>query len=228
MGIHDVNTQELILKTADQLKQVKEIQPPEWAKFVRTGVHKERPPVQDDWWHIRAASVLHAIQRLGPVGVSKLRVKYGGRKNRGVKPDRFFRGSGNILRKILQQLEAAGLAKQAEKGSHKGRIITPQGASIFGKVANELMKEANLVIPKRPEEELKFADPKKKKAKKKKATKRKKRAVKKKTVKKAAQEAPKETLKETPKAAEAPKEAKTEAPKEAPKEEKSESKPEEK
>jgi len=221
MGIQDVSKQELILKAAEQLKQVKEIQAPEWAVFVKTGVHKERPPVQKDWWHIRAASVLLTIQRIGPVGVQKLRVKYGGRKNRGVRPDRFFRGSGNILRKILQQLEAAGLAKQAEKKSHKGRVITSKGSSLFGKISNELMKEHGIVIPKLPDTELKVTEPRKKKAKKKTTKKRKKRTVKKKkAVKKAAPkvEAPKEEVKETPK--EAPKgEPKVEAPKEEPKEE---------
>ena len=225
MGIHDVSTTELILKAAEQLKKFKEIKAPDWAIFVKTGVHKERPPVQHDWWHIRAASVLHAIQRIGPVGVQKLRVKYGGRKNRGVAPDKFFRGSGNILRKILQQLEAAGLAQKAERTSHKGRIITNKGASLFGKISNELMKENNIVIPKIPDFELKFTEPKKKKVKKKTAKKRKRKAVKrKKTVKKEAKEElkveeKKPEVKEEPKA-EAPKEApKVEAPKEEKKEE---------
>jgi small subunit ribosomal protein S19e len=60
---------ELIGKAAEALKKVDGIRPPEWAAYVKTGVHKERPPVQQDWWYRRAAAVLCAVQKLGPVGV---------------------------------------------------------------------------------------------------------------------------------------------------------------
>ena len=136
--MYDVNAQELILKAAEELKKVPEIKAPDWAPFVRTGMHKQRPPVNSDWWYIRTASVLRTIYRLGPIGVSKLRTKYGGKKNRGVKKEHFFKGSGNILRKILQQLEKAGFVKFAEKGVHKGRIITPKGISFLDKTANQI------------------------------------------------------------------------------------------
>jgi small subunit ribosomal protein S19e len=138
MGIYDVPTNDLIEKTAVKLKAIDQITPPEWAKFVKTGVHKERPPVNPDWWYIRAASVLRKIHILGPVGVAKLRRKYGGKKNRGVQAEKTFKGSGNIVRKILQQLEAAGLAAQTVKKTHKGRVITPKGMSLLEKTAQEL------------------------------------------------------------------------------------------
>lgn len=136
--MYDVDVQELILKTAEELKKVPEIKPPAWASFVKTGMHKERPPVNDDWWYVRAASVLRSIYRFGPVGVSKLRTKYGGKKNRGVKKEHFYKGSGNILRKSLQQLEKAGFVKFTEKGLHKGRIITPKGKSLLDKIATQI------------------------------------------------------------------------------------------
>lgn len=133
--MYDVDAQELVSKTAEELKKIPEIKSPAWAPFVKTGMHKERPPVKDDWWYMRTASVLRMIYRLGPVGVSKLRTKYGGKKNRGVKKEHFFKGSGSILRKSLQQLEKAGFVKFAEKGVHKGRIITPKGRSFLDKIA---------------------------------------------------------------------------------------------
>tara|TARA_Y100000310_G_C20672031_1_gene810811 strand:+ start:2259 stop:2627 length:369 start_codon:yes stop_codon:yes gene_type:complete len=122
MGIQDI---------ANKLKEKKELTPPAWSKVVKTGVHKERPPVQEDWWYVRAAAILQSVHRLGPVGVSKLRTKYGGRKNRGVKPEHHRKGSGSVIRKILQQLEAAKLIKQDQKGSHKGRVITKEGKALF-------------------------------------------------------------------------------------------------
>ena len=125
---------ELIDKAAGALKKVKEIKPPAWAGYVKTGVSKERPPVKKDWWYARAASILKKVSRLGPIGTSKLRTKYGSKKNRGVRPGKFYRGSGNIIRKILQQLETAGLVIKKDKGVHKGKVITAKGKELlFGK-----------------------------------------------------------------------------------------------
>src|SRR3989344_8301861 len=131
--IYDKDTNELIAKASEELKKV--IKAPEWAQFVKTGVHKERPPVEKDWFYKRAAAILRSVYIKGPIGTNKLRIKYGGRKNRGYAPEKFYRGSGNIIRKALQQLEEAGLIKKAEKGVHKGRIITPKGKSFLDKLS---------------------------------------------------------------------------------------------
>ncbi len=131
--IYDKDTNELIAKASEELKKV--IKAPEWAQFVKTGVHKERPPVEKDWFYKRAAAILRSVYIKGPIGTNKLRIKYGGRKNRGYAPEKFYRGSGNIIRKALQQLEEAGLIKKAEKGVHKGRMITPKGKSFLDKLS---------------------------------------------------------------------------------------------
>jgi len=99
MSIYNCDPSELIEKTSEELKKIESVKAPEWAPFVKTGVHKERPPANLDWWFVRAASILRQIYIHGPIGVSKLRTKYGGKKNRGVKPEHFFKGSGNIIRK---------------------------------------------------------------------------------------------------------------------------------
>ena len=152
MGLYDVPLGELVERAATELKKMPQLQPPEWGKFVKTGVHKERPPMRGDWWHVRAASMLRKLAILGPIGTSKLRRKYSGRRNRGAAPEHHYPGSGNIARKILQQLEKAGLAKQDKRGVHKGRMITPKGMSVLEKASNELMKEHNIIIPKMPAE----------------------------------------------------------------------------
>ena len=140
--MYDVDSQDLILKAAEELKKIPEVKAPAWAPYVKTGMHKERPPVNTDWWYIRVASVLRAVYRLGPVGTQKLRTKYGGKKNNGVKQEHFYKGSGNILRKSLQQLEKAGFVKQAEKGIHKGRVVTPKGKSVLDKIATQIQGKA--------------------------------------------------------------------------------------
>lgn len=136
----DVNPTELIENTALELEKDENIKPEEWASFVKTGNNKDRPPVNKNWWYVRAAAILRKIMILGPIGTSKLRRKYGGNKNRGNKPNKFCRASGNIIRKMLQQLEKANLVKHVEKGVHKGRIITKEGKELLDKVANTLVK----------------------------------------------------------------------------------------
>ena len=132
-SIRDYKASETIAKVKQELKKIDSIKPPEWSKFVKTGAHKERTPVEKDWWYTRCASVLRRVYLYGPIGVSKLRVKYGGKKNRGHKPEKFYMGSGNILRKVLQQLEKAELVKYKKEGIRKGRIITSKGESLLNK-----------------------------------------------------------------------------------------------
>ncbi len=136
--IFEVDPSELVEKVAVELKKVPEVKAPDWASFVKTGKSKERPPQREDWWQVRAAAILRSVAKLGPVGVSKLRTKYGGKKNRGHKTEHFYKGSGSIARVILQQLEKAGFVKQAQKGDHKGRIITKKAAELLNKAALEL------------------------------------------------------------------------------------------
>lgn len=125
---------------AQELKSVSQIKPPAWASFVKTGMHKERPPVRKDWWYVRTASILRTVARLGPIGTSKLRTKYGGKHSRGYKSERFARGSGSIIRKAMQQLEKAGLVKHTVKGVHKGRVTTEKASAMMNTVARKLIK----------------------------------------------------------------------------------------
>lgn len=141
---YEVNANELIEKTAAQLKQQQLVQPPEWAQFAKTGMHKEKPPMDKEWWYVRSAAILRTIYKIGPIGVSKIRTKYGGKKNRGMRPEATYKGSGSIARKILQQLEKSELIKQGQAGIHKGRIITPKGKSFLDKVASTLYEKKEL------------------------------------------------------------------------------------
>ncbi|MBI4146614.1 30S ribosomal protein S19e [Candidatus Woesearchaeota archaeon] len=155
MGVHDVNPSVLIQHIAQELKKEPVIKAPAWAPFAKTGMSRERAPVQQDWWYTRAASILRKIMLLGPVGTSKLKRKYGGRKNEGMAPEHFYPGAGSPIRKVLQQLEKAGLAKQVAKGVHKGRVITPKGQQLLESVASQLIKEQGIVLAKPVAAELK-------------------------------------------------------------------------
>lgn len=132
---YDYEAGELISRAAEELKNFSSIKMPDWAKFVKTGRHAERPPDNPDWWFIRAAALLRKIYTKGPIGISKLRVLYGGKKNRGVKREHFYRAGGKIIRVILQQLENEGLVRKVDlKQGKPGRIITPKGMKFLDTV----------------------------------------------------------------------------------------------
>ena len=129
--IYDADIQKSIEKLSESLKSL--IKAPEWAKFVKTGPAKARPPVEENWFYKRAASLLIVIYKKGPIGVSKLRVKYGSKKRRGHSPEKFYRASGKIIRNILQQLDKANLTIYKKEGIKKGRTISPKGRSLVDK-----------------------------------------------------------------------------------------------
>ncbi|MEN2974812.1 MAG: 30S ribosomal protein S19e [Candidatus Caldarchaeales archaeon] len=132
-----VDPWKLIEKVANYLKESRIIEPPSWAKFVKTGVHKERPPQDPDWWYVRAASIMRRLYLKEPIGVSRLRTIYGGKRRLGHHPPKFVKGSGAIIRKILQQLESAGLVEKTDK---KGRRLTDKGRELLDEAAKAILK----------------------------------------------------------------------------------------
>jgi len=138
-SIYELNAQEYNIKLAEALKEIKEFEEPEWAKFVKSGPAKERPIDDKDFWHKRAASVLRNIYKKGSVGVQRLRTKYGSKKNRGFKPEAFKRGSGKIIRTILQQADKAGFTEiqkpvRGVKSKKPGRILTDKGKKFLEEI----------------------------------------------------------------------------------------------
>jgi len=142
---YDVPPSILIERLAKYLKDnIDEVKPPEWAPYVKTGVHAERTPQNPDWWYIRCASLLRKVYIRGPIGVEHLRSEYGGRKDRGTRPEHARKGSGAIIRKALQQLEKAGLI-QTIKG--RGRVVTPQGRSLLDSLSADIKKQLEKTNP---------------------------------------------------------------------------------
>jgi len=139
VSVYDVNPNELIKSLAKGFIGSDAFKPPAWAKFVKTGRHKQRPPSDTNWWYTRLAAVLRTIYLNGPIGVERIRNKYGGRKRFGCKPKGSVKGSGSIIRKALQQLEAADLITKSK--DKKGRFITPKGDSLIDKTASSLLKK---------------------------------------------------------------------------------------
>jgi small subunit ribosomal protein S19e len=126
MPVYKIPAAEFNEKLALALKEMPEFKMPEWAGFVKTSSAKERPPEKEDWWYNRAASILKQLYFRGNLGVNRLRTRYGAKKKRGNKPEKYKKGSGKIIRVILQQAETAGFV---EKSNNKkaGRQLTAKG-----------------------------------------------------------------------------------------------------
>ena len=142
---HDVPADLLIGELSARLSEVDSINPPEWSKIVKTGTHRERPPVQDNWWYIRSAAVLRKVGKLGPIGANHMAQHFGGPKDRGVKPNRAVAGSRNISRTVMQQLTTAGLiqSKMSLSGTvNHGKVLTPAGQKMLDSVAHAVRDEA--------------------------------------------------------------------------------------
>ena len=141
----NVPADKLISAISEYLKDnVKEVSPPEWALYTKTGPQVSRVPSQTDFWYVRSASLLRRLYLDGPVGIERLRTIYGGRTKKGMRNEHFMKSGASAIRKVLQQLERAGLVAKA---STKGRVLTDKGTSTVDRVAYKLIKELQKDMP---------------------------------------------------------------------------------
>jgi len=137
--LYDAPTDELIEELTAELDD--RLDAPEWAAYAKTGHDREMPPEQEDFWARRAASVLRKVAVDGPVGVERLSTEYGslaeGSTRYRVGPARKTDGSKNLIRTVLQQLEAEGLVQS--QGS-EGRTVTGEGRSLLDSAAGDVIE----------------------------------------------------------------------------------------
>ena len=141
--VYDVPATQLIAAAAKDLAKVDAIEAPEWAPYVKTGIHREKPPVDDGWWTTRVAAVLRKVYVEGPIGTERLRQHFGGYRDRGSMPNKAVKGSGSIARKALQQLETAGLVQNIQS---QGRVVTPQGRSLLDNAAHAVRQDLQKTV----------------------------------------------------------------------------------
>ncbi len=142
---YDVPSQNFISKLAQYIKDnIDQVTPPPWAPYAKTGTFATRQPQNPNWWYKRCASLLRKTYIKGPIGVERLRAQYGGRKDLGTRPEHVRKGGGSNLRKLFQQLEAAGLVENV-KG--QGRVLTSEGRRLLDTIATEIKVELEKNIP---------------------------------------------------------------------------------
>ena len=52
---------DIFINRLTQILKNEDIIVPDWAPFVKTGYHAEKPPQNSEWWHVRCASILRKI-----------------------------------------------------------------------------------------------------------------------------------------------------------------------
>lgn len=137
--VFEINPHEYNLKLAEALKAFPEVEVPAWSKLVKSGPAKERPIEDAEFWHKRMASILRQVYKMKILGVERLRTKYGSKKDRGFRPEEYRKGSGKIIRVILQQTDKAGLTELAKeirgvKGKRPGRQLTEKGKELLDSI----------------------------------------------------------------------------------------------
>lgn len=142
---YDIPPQIFISKLAQYIKDnIDQVTPPAWAPYTKTSTHTTKQPQNPNWWYTRCASLLRKTYTQGPIGIERLRAQYGGRKDQGTRPEHVRKGAGSNVRKLFQQLEAAGLVENV-KG--KGRILTSEGRRLLDTIATEMKTELEKKIP---------------------------------------------------------------------------------
>ena len=135
--VYDVPADILINRLSEILKK-EDIPASDWASFVKTGTHADKPPQNSEWWHVRCASILRKIYLHGQISVNELRSKYGGGRPVGYGASHHKDASGAIIRNAIHGLEKLGYVKMIER---KGRILTKQGTQKLDRLATEILSE---------------------------------------------------------------------------------------
>ena len=130
--VRDINPQQFINEYALHLKNSGKLHLPAWVDIVKTGVSRELPPSDQDWFYVRAASLARYIYCNPNTGVGGLCKLHGSKKNKGHRPGRHVDASGSVIRKALQALEKAGVVAV---GGEKGRVVSANGKRDLDQVA---------------------------------------------------------------------------------------------
>lgn len=120
-----------------RLMEIDSVKAVDWTNYAKTGRHRQKAPMDPEWWQKRVASVLRKVYLMGPVGTSRLSAEFGGAADRGSRPNKAVKGSGSATRMALQQLERAGLITQQK---NRGRIVSGKGRSFVDNAAFEVFK----------------------------------------------------------------------------------------
>ncbi len=131
-SLRDVAAAEFIKAYAGHLKKSGKLTLPDWVDYVKTAPGREMPPLDPDWYYVRAASLARRVYLNHGLGVGALAHWYGKTTAHDNTPQRHHKASRKVIRHILENLENAGIVEKVEKG---GRGITAEGRKDLDTIA---------------------------------------------------------------------------------------------
>eukprot|EP00668_Euglena_longa_P047900 GGOE01064908.1.p2 GENE.GGOE01064908.1~~GGOE01064908.1.p2 ORF type:complete len:160 (+),score=32.51 GGOE01064908.1:35-481(+) len=134
--VKDVDPQKFIAAYAAYLKKAGKIEIPKYVDVIKLAHFKELAPADPDWYYTRCAAIARRVYINPGTGVGGFRKVFGGNDRRGVRPGRFTKSSGGIIRHCLQQLEKMGIVEVAPNG---GRIMTKEGQRDLDRIAQQVL-----------------------------------------------------------------------------------------
>ncbi len=135
-NINEVDSAMLISSVAKKLRELG-VAKPKYVEYVKTGAGRERVPSDPEFWYTRCASILRQVYLNGPIGVSRLRTRYGTRKRHVVHKHHTLRSGGSNIKDAFDALEKLEYVKKGKNG----RSLTPKGRSFLDKAAAEIFKQ---------------------------------------------------------------------------------------
>ncbi|MES1911179.1 MAG: hypothetical protein MHM6MM_003658 [Cercozoa sp. M6MM] len=116
MTVKSVDAASFVEALAKHLKSTAKITPPAYVDLIKTGTHREMPPIDPDWFYTRAAAIARRIYVRKDAGVGTLAKVFGDVKRNGVRRNHHRDAARGLIRNILKQLETADIVCKTRSG----------------------------------------------------------------------------------------------------------------
>lgn len=136
-GVYRVKADPLIDGIRENLQNNQSITLPKDYVFIKTSHGKEFSPEDSNWFYIRMASIVRYAMCKGTVSLKGLCRKYSCRKNAGVRPSRYAKGSEFVIESAIEELKKIGWFSF----DNKKDILTPKAKEILSEIMEKINKE---------------------------------------------------------------------------------------
>lgn len=135
--VYRVKAAPLIEAIKETLKSNDAIVPPKDSDIIKTSNGKQQAPEDINWFYVRMASIVRYAMCKKRVSLKGLARKYSCRKNVGVRPSKYARGSEFVIESAIKQLINIGWFNF----SNKSDILTPTAKEVLGEIMEKVGQE---------------------------------------------------------------------------------------
>lgn len=136
-GVYRTKALPLIEAIQETLKTKTEIELPKNCDLIKTSHGKQYSPESPFWFYTRMASIVRTAMCKGTVSLKGLSQKYSCRKNGGVRPSRYAKGSEFVNESAIEQLIKIGWFDFSDKKD----ILTSTAKEVLGEIIEKVGRE---------------------------------------------------------------------------------------